>query len=179
MIPRQGWWKSRLPKIININFRKLFGWEVFQDRIDAISWSNFYGIVPDTWTFDILSRNSHKWTIRKGTFIIYVNFCMWLSKWSIFNLLNSQYFWKWINANPMKIFWTARQSSQVVDWVKTKSRLVGNQIPFGGTRFCFVKVSIIEGILLLGSCPKIFMGLALVHFQKYLLLKAFARSIID
>ena len=79
----------------------------------------------------------------------------------------------------MKIFWTARQSSQVVDWVKTKSRLVGNQIPFGGTRFGFVKVSIIEGILLLVSCPKIFMGLALVHFQKYLLLKAFARSIID
>ena len=42
----------------------------------------------------------------------------------------------------MKIFWTARQSSQVVDWVKTESRLVGNQIPFGGTRFGFTSVGV-------------------------------------
>ena len=30
------------------------------------------------------------------------------------------------------------QSSQVVNCVKTKPRLAGNQIPFGGTRFGFV-----------------------------------------
>ena len=37
-----------------------------------------------------------------------------------------------------KYFQTASQSSQVINWVKTKSRLAGNQIPFGGTRFGFV-----------------------------------------
>ena len=39
-----------------------------------------------------------------------------------------------------EIFWTARQSSQVVNWVKTKPRLAGNQIPFRGTRFGFTSV---------------------------------------
>ena len=34
-------------------------------------------------------------------------------------------------------FWTARQSSQVVNWVKTKLKLAGNQISFRGTRFGF------------------------------------------
>ena len=29
---------------------------------------------------------------------------------------------------PHEKFWTARQSSQVVNWVKTKPRLAGNQI---------------------------------------------------
>ena len=53
-------------------------------------------------------------------------------------VLSSQYFWKLTNANPMKNFWTARQSSQVVNWVKTKPSLPGNQILFGGTRFGFV-----------------------------------------
>ena len=37
-------------------------------------------------------------------------------------------------------FWTACQSSQDVDWVKTKPRLAGNQIPFRGTRFGFTTV---------------------------------------
>ena len=37
-------------------------------------------------------------------------------------------------------FWTARKSSQAVNWVKTKPRLAGNQIPFGGTRFGFTTV---------------------------------------
>ena len=45
---------------------------------------------------------------------------------------------------PHENVWTARQSSQVVNWVKTKPRLAGNQIPFRGTRFGFVQVSIIE-----------------------------------
>ena len=36
-------------------------------------------------------------------------------------------------SQPHKMFWTACQSSQVVNWVKTKPRLAGNQIPFGGT----------------------------------------------
>ena len=38
---------------------------------------------------------------------------------------------------PHENFWTARQSSQVLNWVKTKPGLVGNQIPFRGTRFGF------------------------------------------
>ena len=45
---------------------------------------------------------------------------------------------------PHEKFWTPRQSSQVVNWVKTKPRLARNQIPFGGTKFGSVKVSIIE-----------------------------------
>ena len=45
---------------------------------------------------------------------------------------------------PHENFWIARQSSQVVNWVKTKPRLAGNQIPFGGFRFGFVWVSMIE-----------------------------------
>ena len=36
---------------------------------------------------------------------------------------------------PHENFWTARQSCQVVNWVKTKPKLAGNQILFGGTRF--------------------------------------------
>ena len=48
-------------------------------------------------------------------------------------------------------FWTPRHSSQVVNWIKTKPRLAGNQIPFGGTRFGFVLEYIIEGILFLFS----------------------------
>ena len=42
---------------------------------------------------------------------------------------------------PMKIF---GQSSEVVNWIITKPSLEGNHITFGGTRFGFVKVSIIE-----------------------------------
>ena len=38
---------------------------------------------------------------------------------------------------PHENSWTACQSSQVVNWVKTKPGLAGNQIPFGGTRFGF------------------------------------------
>ena len=41
---------------------------------------------------------------------------------------------------PHEKVWTARKSSQVVNWVKTKPRLAGNQIPFGGTRFGFTTV---------------------------------------
>ena len=41
---------------------------------------------------------------------------------------------------PHEKFWTACQSSQVVNWVKTRPRLAGNQIPFGGTRFGFTSV---------------------------------------
>ena len=33
--------------------------------------------------------------------------------------------------------WKVHQSSQVVNWVKTKPKLAGNQIPFGGTIFGF------------------------------------------
>ena len=43
---------------------------------------------------------------------------------------------------PHENFWTARQSSQVVNWVKTKPGLAGNQIPFGGTRFGFTTVGV-------------------------------------
>ena len=43
---------------------------------------------------------------------------------------------------PHENFWTARKSSQVVNWVKTKPRLAGNQIPFGGTRFGFTSVGV-------------------------------------
>ena len=38
--------------------------------------------------------------------------------------------------------WTACQSSQVVNWVKTKPGLAGNQIPFGGTRFGFTSIGV-------------------------------------
>ena len=49
---------------------------------------------------------------------------------------------------PHENFWTAHQSSQVVNWVKTKPRLAGNQIPFGGTRFGFTSVGVYNrGIL--------------------------------
>ena len=50
---------------------------------------------------------------------------------------------------PHEKILTARQSSQVVNWVKTKPRLAGNGIPFEGTRIAFVLVSIKEGILFL------------------------------
>ena len=43
---------------------------------------------------------------------------------------------------PIENFWTARQSSKVVNWVKTKPELAGNQIPFGGTRFGFTTVGV-------------------------------------
>ena len=43
---------------------------------------------------------------------------------------------------PHEKFWTARQSSQVVNWVKTMPGLAGNQIPFGGTRFGFTNVGV-------------------------------------
>ena len=39
-------------------------------------------------------------------------------------------------------FWTARKLSQVVNWIKTKPGLAGNQIPFGGTRFGFTTVGV-------------------------------------
>ena len=39
---------------------------------------------------------------------------------------------------PHENFWTAPQSSQVVNWVKPKPRLAGNEIHFGETRFGFV-----------------------------------------
>ena len=43
---------------------------------------------------------------------------------------------------PHENSWTACQSSQVVNWVKTKPELAGNQIPFGGTRFGFTTVGV-------------------------------------
>ena len=51
--------------------------------------------------------------------------------------------------------WTACQSSQVVNWVKTKPGLAGNQIPFGGTRFGFACVGVYNrGYLtfIVGTC---------------------------
>ena len=54
---------------------------------------------------------------------------------------------------PHENSWTACQSYQVVNWVKYKPGLAGIQIPFGGTRFDFVYVSIIECILLLLETP--------------------------
>ena len=52
--------------------------------------------------------------------------------------LEQPIFLKVDQCQPHENFWTARQSSQVVHWVKTKPKLAGNQIPFGGTRFGFV-----------------------------------------
>ena len=43
---------------------------------------------------------------------------------------------------PHENSWTACQSSQVVNWVKTKPGLAGNQIPFGGTRFGFTSIGV-------------------------------------
>ena len=45
---------------------------------------------------------------------------------------------------PHENSWTACQSSQVVNWVKTKPGLAGNQIPFGGTRFGFTTVGVYD-----------------------------------
>ena len=39
-------------------------------------------------------------------------------------------------------FLDSLKSAQVVNWVKTKPRLVGNQILFGGTRFGFTTVGV-------------------------------------
>ena len=63
--------------------------------------------------------------------------------------INSQYFFKVDQCQPHEEFWTAHQSSKVVSWVRTKPSLAGIKIPFGGTRFGFVQVSMIKGILLL------------------------------
>ena len=41
---------------------------------------------------------------------------------------------------PHENSWTACQSSQVLNLVKTKPELAGNQILFGGTRFGFTSV---------------------------------------
>ena len=46
---------------------------------------------------------------------------------------------------PHENFQMARHYFQVVNQVKTKPTLAGNQIPFGGTRLSFVQVSIVEG----------------------------------
>ena len=43
---------------------------------------------------------------------------------------------------PHENFQTACQSSQVVNWVKTKPRLAGNQIPFRGTYLVFYCVGV-------------------------------------
>ena len=49
---------------------------------------------------------------------------------------------------PHENSWTACQSSQVVNWVKTKPGLAGNQSPFGGNRFGFTTVGVYNrGIL--------------------------------
>ena len=58
-------------------------------------------------------------------------------------MLYQPIFLKVDKCKPHEKFWTARQSSHVVIWVKTKNRFAGNQIPFGGTRFGFVQVSFI------------------------------------
>ena len=52
--------------------------------------------------------------------------------------LTANIFWKWTNANIMKIF------GQIAShhWVKTKPSLAGNQIRFGGTRFEFACVRV-------------------------------------
>ena len=63
--------------------------------------------------------------------------------------INSQYFWKWTNANPMKIF------GQLVSHPK----------------LLIEPIEPINNLGWLASCPKVFMGLALVHFQKYWLLR--------
>ena len=42
----------------------------------------------------------------------------------------------------MKIFGQLESHPKLTTWVKTKPRLAGNQIPFGGTRFGFTTVGI-------------------------------------
>ena len=74
---------------------------------------------------------------------------------------------------PYEIFWTARQSSQVINWVKTKPRLAGNQISFRGTRFDLISCLNLGLVLTQlttwdGELSKNFHGF---HFQKYCLLK--------
>ena len=101
------------------------------------------------------------------------------------------------HCQPHENFWTARQSFQVVYWVKTKPRLAGNQNSFWRNQIWFcegvynkgyhtsiidtntkldflliqISFELINNFGWLTSCPKIFMGLALVHFQMYWQLK--------
>ena len=50
-------------------------------------------------------------------------------------------------SGPMPTTWKFldSQSSQVVNWVKTKPGLAGNQIPIGGTRFGFTSIGVYNG----------------------------------
>ena len=52
---------------------------------------------------------------------------------------------------PHEKFYTACQSSQVVNWVKTKPKLAGNRIPFRGTYLVFYCVSKVS---FFGTCSK-------------------------
>ena len=58
----------------------------------------------------------------------------YVSSQYLISLLNSQYIWKWTNANPMKIL----AGSPDTHCIKTKPRLPGNQSLVEGTRFGFV-----------------------------------------
>ena len=64
---------------------------------------------------------------------------------------------------PHENSWTACQSSQVVNWVKTKPGLAGNQIPFGGTRFGFTTVGVYNTSIsgMTGKLSKNFHGVAI------------------
>ena len=84
--------------------------------------------------------------------------------------INSQYFWKWTNANPMKFF-----SNQGI--TKKSNFFWRNQVWFSVN---LLKLSF-DPINILGwleSLLKVFMGLALVHFQIYWLLSMYHRSCI-
>ena len=48
---------------------------------------------------------------------------------------------------PHENFLTACQSSGVVNWVKTKPRVAGNQIPFGGTDLVLYCVTVLKDII--------------------------------
>ena len=73
---------------------------------------------------------------------------------------------------PHENSWTACQSSQVVNWVKTKPGLAGNQIPFGGTRFGFTTVCVYNrGIGMTGKLSKDFHGVGIGPLSNILAVK--------
>ena len=78
---------------------------------------------------------------------------------------------------PHENSWRACQSSQVLNWVKTKPGLAGNQIPFGGTRFGFTTVGVYntsiikEQLGMTGKLSKNFHGVGIGPLSKILAVK--------
>ena len=69
---------------------------------------------------------------------------------------------------PHEKFQTVCQSSQADNWVKTRPRLAGNQIPFEGTRFGFTSVGVYNRGILDTNTSKIKSGSSEGNLISYL-----------